>query len=58
MNIEEADRLRYPYATIHAMSEIAESHIESLITTCGQNAAGIAENLNIYFDRKVRIESG
>ncbi len=47
MNIEEADRLRHPYATIHAMSEITESHIESLLTACGQNAAGIAETLNL-----------
>ena len=40
------------------MPEITEAHIESLITACGQNAAGIAESLNLCFDCKVRIEPG
>ena len=42
----------------HPMPEFTEANFESVIATCGENVASLAESLNQCFDRKDRVVVG
>ena len=40
------------------MAAFTEEGVEAILTTCGDNAAALAESLSQCFDQKYRIEVG